>query len=115
MLCLLLRLHAKLPTIYQYEVGRILCFDERGVENRDIRLIGDFKNRNFEDEQTRVWALVDSNEELKGVSQLYSTCGVFVVQAASPSDSRLRWSRKLSSCGKVFILELWSLPELICG
>ncbi len=115
MLCLLLRLHAKFPTIYQNEVDWVFCFDEQGVERKHIRQIPSFLNDNLNGDRSRIWALVDSNRTFKDVPDNYPANQIFVVQTPSPRTEHLEWGRKIDAKPVTFILEPWSLPEIICA
>ncbi|KAF8068650.1 hypothetical protein FPV67DRAFT_1780143 [Lyophyllum atratum] len=122
-LVLVLRLHAKLPTIYQVGPRLTYLFDSSGVEriitdlNADI--IEGFKDaceaEAGPDGPLPIWALIDSNLDLTGVDPLYLTYKIFVVQTPSPRANHLEWIKKQSITVPVFILQPFTLAELIAG
>lgn len=119
-LVLVLRLHARLPTIYQFGTRQILFFDDHGASllkrDLDSDALTPFLKRNGHDgNPTRVWALVDSNQELISVDQAYYSHRIFTVQTPSPRQDRIQWTKKLNGPYQRFILAPWILSELICA
>ncbi|KAF8069237.1 hypothetical protein FPV67DRAFT_1112863 [Lyophyllum atratum] len=118
-LVLILRLHAKLPTIYQVGPRSTLLFNGSGVErimtdlNEDI--IRGFKKACEVDGPFPIWALIDSNLDLTRVNPLYLTSEIFVVQTPSPRANRLEWKKKQNIKAPEFILQPFTLSELIAG
>lgn len=116
---LILRLHAKLPTILQVAANEIFLFDKTGVQRVDALNIGDILNfrglHSSASTTMHVWALIDSNLDLKGVPSIYFLNDFFVVQTPSPRAGHFDWTKKLSTEPARFILKQWSLTELILG
>jgi hypothetical protein len=61
------------------------------------------------------WCLVDSNRELTTVPNDLLTLGCFVMQTASPRDTRIDWWKKSPAIYTPFFMKEWFLPELIIG
>lgn len=60
-----------------------------------------------------IWAIVDSTVELRHVDSAYIFAEIFVVYTPSPPADRIAWASKVDC--RWFILDPWSLQELICG
>ncbi|KAJ3493460.1 hypothetical protein NLJ89_g11015 [Agrocybe chaxingu] len=114
---LVLRLHARLPTIYQWEPDRIVFFDQDGPVH--FRTVNDVLNSAAAVQlwhSRELWVLVDvKNDHQHPVDRLYHSRGVFIIQATTTSMRYTRWMDKLSYPGVSFILRPWSLAELIIG
>ena len=60
----------------------------------------------------RIWALVDSNQDLAKPTGVFSTGRVFfVIQAASPRPQRVQWLERVDS--QYFYMKGWSLSEVL--
>ena len=87
---LVLRLHAKLPTIFQYRSGLAYYFTAEGVQIINVK---DTHLQDIKDARKstpHVWAVRDSNEELKTVHSDYFQSSIFIVQTPSPRESRVQ-------------------------
>ena len=102
-IALLLRLHAKLLTIYQCSPHEVFYFTAQGVHI--IKLIDTQAIRDAKESTPQVWALVDSNIESTTVKEVLFNEHIFVVQTPSPRGYRLDWWRKRSLPIKRFILK----------
>ncbi|KAF8650653.1 hypothetical protein AX16_005133 [Volvariella volvacea WC 439] len=121
---LILRLHAKLPTIYQVDASRLWFFSHSGVISMSsaaagsiyqfVEYVGEDPSHIWID-PFYVWGLVDSNQQLRSVSSQLSSDSLFTIQTPSPRSERMEWLKKLSTGYHIFILKLWTVAELICG
>jgi len=59
----------------------------------------------------RIWALVDSNDDLFTPSSLFKDSPFFVVLAASARHTRNDWARERAF--RFFYMELWSFSEVL--
>ena len=115
-LALVLRLHARLPTMYQSTPEKILFFSEDGVELFSTSSLGRFApSKRTEMERLHLWALINSDETLKNVDPRFVALIIPIVQTPSPREDRLQWLNKVSVPRKLFLLQPWSLAELIVG
>ncbi|KAF8646920.1 hypothetical protein AX16_007012 [Volvariella volvacea WC 439] len=121
---LILRLHAKLPTVYQVSASRLWFFSHDGVSSSSSTSEGavtDFATYVGRDPRDvwlnpfYIWGLVDSNQQLRTVSSKFSLKTVFAIQTPSPRNERMERLKKWSSRHQIFIMKLWSVAELICG
>ncbi|KAJ3489416.1 hypothetical protein NLJ89_g11530 [Agrocybe chaxingu] len=112
---LILRLHARLPTIYQRQNDRILFFDQDGPA--EFRTVVDlFRSAAVRRHQRgELWVLVDTNDELQTVDRCYRFQHAFIIQSIATDVKHTRWMRKLSFLATHFVLQPWSLAELIIG
>ena len=107
---LVLRLQAKLPTIFQCDPHLAYYFTATGVWSIDR---GDIKAAKKSTPQ--VWALIDSSKQLTTVDEVYYNSSIFIVQTPSPREFRIDWWKKAGNRIEFFILEPWSLSELLSG
>ncbi|KAI9464223.1 hypothetical protein HD554DRAFT_2282124 [Boletus coccyginus] len=82
-----LRNLAGLPTLFVLDNRRVDLFASDGVFRCEGRI-------DRSELPPSVWALVDSNTDLIGVSEWVRSLGCFIVQAASPWPDRLHWALK---------------------
>ncbi|KAM6495199.1 hypothetical protein JOM56_009822 [Amanita muscaria] len=109
---LVLRLHARLPTIFQSEKTHVYYFDDKGVFDMTPEFITTHFRFKF-DQST--WCLIDSNPNLSTVPVFIQNLGLFIVQAASPRPHRFEWTKKAVAPVTRYFMEPWTLSELLVG
>ena len=112
---LVLRLHAKLPTIFQCISGLAYYFTAKGIQIISLKGTHLQDIKNARESTPQVWALIDSNRHLKDVQEVYYESSIFIVQTPSPQESRTEWKKKTNVAITSFILKPWSLLELLYG
>ena len=109
------RLALKLPTILQITASSVLLFHEAGVS--EIMHHSDhstFYEMRFPPKQnlSRLWALVDTNENLPQPAPIFKRASPFyVINAVSPRSGNLQWTKKIGQ--KTFYMEPWSICEVL--
>ena len=114
---LILRLHARLPTIYQSTVDYAYIFNDEGVFKLNCGSHGEPDWYELGRQTTlppTTWALIDSNQDLVGVPLAYYN-RLFVVQAASPRHDCFAWRDKASHYAALYIMQPWNITELLQG
>jgi hypothetical protein len=115
-LCLLLvlRIHARLPTIYQFRENYFYYFHAEGVSiiSVDKSLIATDIRNQFD---PSTWCLVDSNLRLGAMPGFIQDLDFFIVQAASSRQHHLIWTDKVSRPVRRYYMKVWDIPELIAG
>ncbi|KAF8221560.1 hypothetical protein L208DRAFT_1414824 [Tricholoma matsutake] len=109
---LVLRLQARLPTIYQSRDTYLYYFADNGVFR--IHLPGlvatNFKSQFY----PSTWCLIDSNQSLDTVPVFIQDLDLFIVQASSPRP-RFEWMDKATSPVLRYFMKSWTLSELLVG
>ena len=115
---LILRVHAGLPTMYQFDLDHVYLFNDKGVFEFNCRSNGQppdmFEIRRRTTLPTETWALIDSNQSLVGVPPAYQT-NYIVVQAALPRSERIAWKDKVNRSVGLYIMQPWTITELLHG
>lgn len=106
------RLSQRLPTALQLEPDVAFLFHEHGVcrftdpNHRDHYM--PLESPKFD----RIWALVDSNQNLMQPAGLFNTgAPFFVVESASSRPPRLRWLSKVKAI--TFHMKRWTFSEVL--
>jgi len=111
---LVLRLQARLATIYQSRSSHLYYFADNGVFV--IHLTPDLIATNFISQfHPSTWCLIDSNLALDTVPVFIQDLGLFIVQASSPRPHRFEWIKKQTSPVRRYFMETWTLSELFAG
>ncbi|KAM6494818.1 hypothetical protein JOM56_009441 [Amanita muscaria] len=97
---LVLRLQARLPTIFQSRDNHLCYFDDN-----------EFKSQ-FD---PSTWCLIDSNQHLNTVPGFIQDLKLFIVQASSPSSYRFEWTKKATGPVSRYFMKSWTLSELLVG
>ncbi|KAG5639712.1 hypothetical protein H0H81_005895 [Sphagnurus paluster] len=109
---LILRLHARLPTILQITSTQSVFFSEEGIDieynNWHVSAFAKYYGTN------RVWALIGT-DTIPSIYHIYGCLSIFVVQTPAPQYKLLRWTEKLDGRKAKFVLNPWTLAELICA
>ena len=108
---LIRRLALQLPTALQIDPDRAMLFHEGGV--KEFKLLNDraaYKGL-FEDHLSRIWALIDSNEELKEPAPMFRQGFFFVVQTAPPSPESQKWTTTVRT--EDFYMKPWPFVKVI--
>lgn len=108
---LIQRLALGLPTALQISKRYALLFHEGGVCQFSDLETDEIYNLLVSPSPGRIWALVDSNEDLARPTGIFNTGRLFVVQAASPRPERVRWLEQVDS--QYFYMKGWSLSEVL--
>ncbi|EJD05159.1 uncharacterized protein FOMMEDRAFT_139689 [Fomitiporia mediterranea MF3/22] len=115
---LALRLSAGLTTVVDWNQDGFLVFSEEGTFAAQL-LNGfgiDDSTSNYLPPGT--WFLCDSNTNLHDAetkyAQMCSGTGRFVLQAASPREERLQWSKKVNVHTRLY-MKNWRLPEAVAA
>jgi len=88
-----LRLHAKLPTIWQDSPTHFYAFTQKGVFQVSLHLAGPSDLREMADYFPKyTWILFDSNQN--NLAPATAATGLFIVQAASPLLECFDWAGK---------------------
>ena len=109
---LIRRLALGLPTALQINQDCALLFHEGGVCQ-----FTDLENKEaysplVSSGPGRIWALVDSNQDLVKPTGVFNTGGLFfVVQAAAPLLPRLQWLKAVNS--QSFYMKRWTFSEIL--
>ena len=110
---LVLRLQARLPTIYQSRKTHLYYFADNGVFQ--IHLPGlvatDFKSQLH----PSTWCLIDSNQSLDAVPVFIQDLDLFIVQASSPRPHCFAWMNKATGPVLRYFMKSWTLSELLVG
>ena len=109
---LIRRLALGLPTALQISRRHALLFHEGGVcQFTDLENHKTYDSLLFPG-PSRIWVLVDSNEDLARPSGAFNAGRpFFVVQAASPRPERVQWLEQVDS--QYFYMKGWSLSEVL--
>lgn len=111
---LVLRLQARLPTIYQSRDSHLYYFADNGVFL--IHLIPGLIAINFKSQfSPSTWCLIDSNQSLDTVPVFIQDLDLFIVQASSPRTHRFEWTKKATSPVRRYFMKSWTLSELLVG
>jgi len=109
---LIRRLALGLPTALQIKQGYALLFHEGGVCQFTDLANDETYDSLRSPSAGRIWALVDSNQDLaKPTGVFHSGRVFFVVQAASPRPQRVQWLENVNS--QYFYMKGWSLSEVL--
>lgn len=111
---LVLRLQARLPTIYQSRNSYLYYFTNEGVFVVPLThglIATEFKSQ----VQPTTWCLIDSNQSLNMVPVFIQDLDIFTVQASSPRPHCFRWMNKATRRVTQYFMEPWTLPELFVG
>ena len=111
---LVLRLQARLPTIYQSRQGHLYYFADDGVYVINFTpssIATDVKSQFHKS----TWCLIDSNQSLDTVPVFIQDLGLFIVQASSPRPHRYAWTDKVTRPVLRYFMKSWTLPELLVG
>ena len=111
---LVLRLQARLPTIYQSRDSYLYYFNEDGVFVT-ILAPGLIATRFQSHFHPSTWCLIDSNQSVGGVPVFIQDLNLFIVQASSPSPHSFEWVDKATSLVLRYFLKSWTLSELFVG
>ena len=63
------------------------------------------------DSQNRIWALVDSGQDVHQPALVFQQTAFFVVEASSPCPARHEWTDRIGP--KFFYMKLWSFSEVL--
>ena len=111
---LVLRLQARLPTIYQSRGSHLYYFADDGVYV--ISLTPSLIATNFSSQfHKSTWCLIDSNQSIDTVPVFIQDLDLFIVQASSPCPHRHTWTDKATSPVLQYFMKSWTLPELLVG
>ena len=102
-----------LPTVFQVESEYALLFHHRGTSQLSTpgRKPAYWPLYFGADARKRVWALIDSNDELITPSPVFrNQRSFFVVEALSPRPIRFEWTKKVS--WECFYMKTWTLSEV---
>jgi len=113
---LLRRLTLSLPTALQTHPNRVMLFHKGGVvEFKHLQSWPFYSDLGpmptVDGPPDRLWALVDSNQELLNPAQILGQGRFFVVHAASPHHSLQKWVK--DSLTLSFYMEPWSFSEVL--
>jgi hypothetical protein len=118
---LVLRLQARLPTIYQSRDTHLYYFAEDGVYLINLIPSPIATNAQFD---SSTWCLVDSNQSLDTVPVFIQDLDLFIVQASQsrypvchtpPRPDRSAWIDKATRPVWQYFMKSWTLPELLVG
>lgn len=108
------RLALELPTALQVEKDHAILFHGRGT-SRFLLHDSSFSYMRLKfppHDSGRIWALVDSNQDLFEPAPVFRKGKpFFVVEAASPRLPRLEWVKKVIS--RSFYMKTWDLSEIL--
>ena len=109
---LMKRLALRLPTTFQYSPDNAFLFYEGGVCRfkypHDQSYYVTLDSPDFD----RIWALVDSTEFLVEPTGVFKPAETFfVVEAAFPRASCLKWFRKFPA--EMFYMKRWTFSEVL--
>ena len=111
---LVLRLQARLTTIYQSRNSHLYYFADNGVFL--INLIPEPIATNFKSQfHPSTWCLIDSNQSLDTVPVFIQDLNLFIVQASSPRPHHFKWTKKATSPVRRYFMKPWTLSELYAG
>ncbi|KAF8505363.1 hypothetical protein BU17DRAFT_101046 [Hysterangium stoloniferum] len=115
---LVLRLQARLPTIYQTEPNSAIFFTDSGVFEikhppRD-RLLSDIDCHRHRIPPL-TWCLVDSTGSFEQIPSFITNLPCFIIQAAPPQACGLKWKNTHRRSMVTFVMQPWSLHEVIFG
>ena len=110
---LIRRLALKLPTALQIGPNRGMLFHEGCV--KEFKLLDDDtayeKLWGDKDPLSRIWALVESNKNLREPAPIFQQGPFFAVQAASPRPERRKWTKTVRT--KRFYMKPWPFLEVV--
>ena len=111
---LVLRLQARLPTIFQSRDSHLYYFTEDNVSI--VHLTQGLVATTFKSQFDRLtWCLIDSNHSLNTVPMFIQDLDLFTVQASSPRPYRWAWMDKATSPVVRYFMKTWTLSELLVG
>ena len=111
---LVLRLQARLTTIYQSRNSHLYYFADNGVFL--INLIPELIATEFKSQfHPSTWCLIDSNQSLDTVPVFIQDLNLFIVQASSPRPHHFKWTKKATSPVRRYFMKPWTLSELYAG
>jgi hypothetical protein len=111
---LVLRLQARLPTIYQSRNSHLYYFSDNGVFR--IHLTSELIATDFQSQfHPSTWCLIDSNLSLDTVPVFIQDLDLFILQASSPRPHRFEWAKKATSPVRRYFMKSWTLSELFVG
>ena len=106
---LVLRLQARLPTIYQSRDTHLYYFADDGVYL--INLTPSPIATNFKSQfHKSTWCLIDLNQSLDTVPVFIQDLALFIVQASSPRPHRYAWIDKATGPGGAVSINLLLFP-----
>lgn len=109
---LLCRLAHKLPTVLHIRSSYALLFHEGGV--KEFKQLGTYTYNKLASEVGplgRIWALVDSNDDLIKPSSLFKDGPFFVVLATPPRPIRDDWPS--GKAFRFFYMKMWAFSEVL--
>ena len=114
-LCLLfyLRVAANLPTLYMSQGDNAIVYKDSGFGWLQPPNLNWMSLKDNMPENT--WCLVDSNKSLNRVPPAVIQSGLFIIQAASPREDRMKYVKGLDGTFQFCLLRDWTLAELIVG
>ena len=102
-----------MPVIFQNEKHAFYVFNSFGVYQVKLQSFGFIDARQLSEcLDPRTWVLVDSNEDVMGVSQYLTEMGFFVIQTASPRWERISWIGKISRQVVIYIMKPPTLKDI---
>ena len=109
---LIRRLVFKLPTAWQIREDCVLLFHETGVHEFKLPKSNEIYGRLPSSGDSKIWALVDSNQSLEVPAGVFiHGPPFFVVEAASPRSPRLQWLKKVNY--EPFYMKRWTFSEVL--
>jgi hypothetical protein len=101
-----------LPTALQLDPHYALLFYKDGVYQFTGLELDEVYGSLMSPGPGRIWALIDSNQDLVEPTGVFSTGRpFFVVEAANPRPARLQWLKRLNS--QDFYMKRWSFSEVL--
>ena len=110
---LLCRLALKLPTALQTKPNQALLFYEKGVQEfTQLQRAPPYHTLASENDPLgRIWALVDSNQELHKPASIFQMGPFFVIQTSSPHPTHHEWIWRIRH--ESFYMKLWTFAEVL--
>jgi len=108
---LIRRLSLGLPTALQFAPDCAHLFCEKGVYEFGRLDNPELYNKLRRGTDARIWALIDSNDDLVQPAALFTNRSpFFVVEAAPPLDDHFEWMKKAHTMR--FYMKPWTFPEV---
>ena len=109
---LMKRLSLKLPTALQVGNGYAILFHDGGTSQfASVTEAIYYIRLRFDDPSSRIWALVDSNNDLLEPAPIFRVRGpFFVIEAASRWNS-FEWAKKVYR--RHFYMKTWTFSEVL--
>jgi len=109
---LMKRLSLKLPTALQVENGYAILFHDGGTSifTSVTEAVG-YIGLRFKDPSSRIWALVDSNNDVLRPAPIFRRRGPFFVIGVASRQNHFEWAKKVYR--RHFYMKTWAFSEVL--